>query len=467
MVRTYNDPAKEKSRERLRAYLETYLRPHKKPQDIKVVCFPGAEVEGEEALEVLQVYDLLGIPRKNIVGLEYNPSAAERLQHANLGLEVICQDSLDFFKTTNKKFDVISLDYTGHRTWKERDTTRYIAGRQILTNNGVFCTNHAIKRESKEMQQSLLNGIVGGDIIYRIYESIDPLIIGTPEFQQEFNRLAEDFEEERERLERELKQGKIPLDIVRNAITQGNIAIFGRGNIELDPTRQMFAKNNSLKEFAIRLDHHYEKPKNSGLESDIPLYQGYNDACQYAVNNVIANLISEGFDKEIALGLIQTISCSHHGARPPKNLERYTYTSNKNYKMLMDIFQVRETPRSWVRAAEYLLNPTLNDGMLHPVNPQFLSRKDRKIFEKFTSEFNPEFFKIRIDDPVDLGSSYRPPEKISKDEAIVLLQDGLSPAEIAGCYEGFKGQRKDEKSFKTQLAALKAHLTMGTYNKKS
>jgi len=48
---TYNDPAKQRSREKLLEFIKKHLS-FRKPRDLRVVCFPGAEVEGEEALEV-------------------------------------------------------------------------------------------------------------------------------------------------------------------------------------------------------------------------------------------------------------------------------------------------------------------------------------------------------------------------------------------------------------------------------
>jgi len=45
-------------------------------------------------------------------------------------------------------------------------------------------------------------------------------------------------------------------------------------------------------------------------------------------------------------------------------------------------------------------------------------------------------------------------DPITKEQAIALLKDGCSPAEIAECFDGFS---------KNTLRAIKAHITMGTY----
>ncbi|MEA3514900.1 MAG: hypothetical protein U9R34_05455, partial [Nanoarchaeota archaeon] len=83
MVKSYNDPVKQKARDKLREFIANNLKPDYK--NAKVLCFPGAEHKGEEALEIKEVYDVLGIPRKNIVGLEYDEENAERLRKADLG----------------------------------------------------------------------------------------------------------------------------------------------------------------------------------------------------------------------------------------------------------------------------------------------------------------------------------------------------------------------------------------------
>ena len=64
------------------------------------------------------------------------------------------------------------------------------------------------------------------------------------------------------------------------------------------------------------------------------------------------------------------------------------------------------------------------------------------------------------DDPIPeriyLGSSWKPKDRLTEEQAKELLVSGCSPAEISEVYAGFT---------KMQLAAFKAHQTMGTYSK--
>lgn len=168
MVKSYYDPIKQKSREKLKDFITKNLLTFKKPSQTRVVCFPGAEVEGEEAIEIKEVYDYLNIPRKNIVGLEVDEKKAERLRKANLGIEVVNSLDLDFFKNEDRIFDIISLDYTGYRDTTKWLTLHQIAGRQRLYGNGILATNYSAKREKKDNQGQII-----AENIYKLNKEVN------------------------------------------------------------------------------------------------------------------------------------------------------------------------------------------------------------------------------------------------------------------------------------------------------
>lgn len=161
MVDSYNDPVKQAAREKLLQFASKNLD-YKRSRDIKVVCFPGAEKDGEEALEVKEVYAKMGIPPGNITGLEKDPLIAQRLRNANLGINVIENYDWDFFSRTNTKFDIISLDYLGQQTQKQLETLEIIARRGILNHGGILCTNYSAKREGKPQKESLTYRLMRG-----------------------------------------------------------------------------------------------------------------------------------------------------------------------------------------------------------------------------------------------------------------------------------------------------------------
>lgn len=119
------------------------IYPKKWRNNLRVACFPG-----HEALEVLRVYDLLGIPRENIVGIEKDKEIAKEIRLRHLGIQLFEGSDYEFFEQTNEKFDIINLDYQGTYTDLMDYSLRLISGRQILHGRGVVGTNVLGKREA-------------------------------------------------------------------------------------------------------------------------------------------------------------------------------------------------------------------------------------------------------------------------------------------------------------------------------
>ncbi len=90
-LRSFDTPVKRRVRAEYREFLrETVLR-HKKPGEVKVLCLPGYE-----AIESFEVYDRLGIPRRNVYAAEWDKEAFERLKARNLGINVWHGDVFDY-----------------------------------------------------------------------------------------------------------------------------------------------------------------------------------------------------------------------------------------------------------------------------------------------------------------------------------------------------------------------------------
>lgn len=145
-LQSYNDPAKNRWRE---AWFE-FLDKHKHhligpPKDWQVVFFPGPEV-----LE-LEVYDRLGIPRENVLGLENHAPSFETLQKRNLGIRLTDEpvDAVDFFRGTDEVFDIVNLDYTGVFSEDVAKTLEFIAGRQLLQEESIFGINVCGRRDGR------------------------------------------------------------------------------------------------------------------------------------------------------------------------------------------------------------------------------------------------------------------------------------------------------------------------------
>lgn len=449
MTKSYNDSVKQKAREKFRNFIARNLLSFKRSNQVKVVCFPGAEVEGEEALEVREVYDKLGIPRKNIVGLEYNPENAKRLKKANLGIEVVCQNALEFFKTTSKQFDVISLDYTGQRTWRERDTTRYIAGRQLLNHLGVLCTNHAIRRESRGMQKTMLeNCIFFGDV------AIGKAVGGANAVQQ----LGEQFDEAEKELKDKFKEiddrKKINLNEIRDGITFHNLSVMGGGKAEINPVNNILANNPYIREKRNNGFGSENDPHDKGVETT-PNYWREKALYSMGITAFIGEMASElKWSPDEIMKIVIAQDAYFKGSYFARAMERYTYVSNKNFTMMMDIAAFKPMPYRLVEQAKRIFTINPRDG-LQIINPLRVGgEKLSKMRKKFLEECDMELGH-QIPNTNYLGSSWKPKDRINRTQAIDLLQSGCNPREIAECYSGFSTM---------QLAGFKAHLTMGTYS---
>ncbi len=120
-----NDWAKSKSRDLVRGMIQRNLG-YKKPKDLKVLCFPG-----NEAAEVREVYDPLGIPRGNIVGIERDKDVADKIRAQNLGIQVVNQTLEDYVAEQDSlDFDVVSLDYSGPLNEEQLESLRIIGQKQ-------------------------------------------------------------------------------------------------------------------------------------------------------------------------------------------------------------------------------------------------------------------------------------------------------------------------------------------------
>jgi len=157
---TYDFESKRKVRENFSKFIKRYLG--HKIKDLKVACLPG-----EEALEIFEVYDPLGIPRENIWGIERGEKEYNRLQSKNLGIHLFPGDDVDFLMQTEHKFDVINLDYQGMFGTPAFRSLKAIARRQILQDKGILGTTFFANREKEKTQLSYQ---VGASVSKGIYE---------------------------------------------------------------------------------------------------------------------------------------------------------------------------------------------------------------------------------------------------------------------------------------------------------
>ena len=127
----------------------------KERRDLTVACLPGAQAQ-----DVYRITDVLKIPRNKVWGLERDNEVYKVLESKNLGVNLFHGTDEEFFKETDKKFDVVSLDYFGQIKRDELNSMRYLFGREVLKPRGILHTNFYGSRESDNIRKIYQTGSV-------------------------------------------------------------------------------------------------------------------------------------------------------------------------------------------------------------------------------------------------------------------------------------------------------------------
>lgn len=474
-MKSYDDPAKRISRDRLREFIKTNLLSVRNPKDVKVLCFPGAEQEGQEAVEVKEVYDPLGIPRENIVGLEMDPFRAVRLWKAGLGIEVAINNDLAYLSTTSRRFDIINLDYVGTKSRDVLASLKEIASRQILTHLSILAIGNCARRENYATQDFLSYSSVLFDQSKKLTEHI----CRHGEDYEPFAKIRDVFSGGIEKVP-QLPEARddFTLTLMRELVAGRSAkgdgwyynAVLGR-NPKI--TGATITKATATDPMALSDERNAE-----AFMQRIRLTASYVDHPNLQVVKADGSLCDDETNKTFLMNLYPAMDLAYI----VKSVERYKYVSNSGTPMDVDMvcaFQplmVYQTIQSCLRSEEV-------DGRQRLSVYVPMAREFIKGLKAMRAKFMPfaQIMRDGLPERAHLGSSYertqsleeittggsvpsmdsvqeKPQETsrdpINKKEAIILLSAGYSPKEIADCYSSFT---------KGQLRAFKAHLTMGKY----
>lgn len=153
-----SDEAKAKSRNLEKLMLEKTLLKATKPGKVKVLFFPGVD-----AAEVFQVFDPLGIPRANLVGIERERDIAQHLQGKNLGITIVNQKVEDYIRAQREmEFNVVSLDYTQPLHNSELEAIHNILTK-TKRNQLVLHVANSVRRDASS-DGIYRAGLIGADI---------------------------------------------------------------------------------------------------------------------------------------------------------------------------------------------------------------------------------------------------------------------------------------------------------------
>ncbi|MGV8141605.1 MAG: hypothetical protein ACP5NW_04160 [Candidatus Woesearchaeota archaeon] len=143
MKDTYDYDQKAQVRDELRDFISRHYPKLYDRKNLKVLTFLGHEDH-----ELRQIWDPLGIPRKNITALEKNSKVYEILAQKDLGVNLVKGSIEDFVLETDDTFNIINLDYQSYFSMDVRETLMTIAFNGILSKKGVFATWLSGKREN-------------------------------------------------------------------------------------------------------------------------------------------------------------------------------------------------------------------------------------------------------------------------------------------------------------------------------
>jgi len=460
MAKSYSDPVKQKSRGKLQEFIVKHFGTNLK--NLRVLCFPGAEQEGEVGLE-LKVYDALGIPRKNITGLEIDKRRAERLKKANLGISVVHCSDIDYLQTAKsrgRRWHIISLDYTGFFSQGKRYALELIAGDALLTNRGVLATNFLAQRENVESQDHLLRAKYLGELAHTenpFEDAIDPdlglqhSLDFLNSFQGRPNNTAIS----------DVRSTSIS-SVIASTFSVSRI-LFTYDLLKDEPWAKWFVDCWSNPEGWSEETHKFAEDlvkKNLARSKEEAIFR----------RSQMQVILFHYIQKKVGASHKPLAGFAYARLNDPYLLEdheAYSYVSNSGRPMFFDLFYFTKRTSEFERLSKVLEYDAKTDSFLMLSGIKSHHKKKRLLKSALDLEKEVTLYQLDTQkaflqnlDRVSLGSSYIPPkkkEKLGKEDALFLLKNGVPIGEILQTYSGIKEH---------QLRAYKAHMTMGTYDKK-
>jgi hypothetical protein len=454
---SYDDPVKEKWRH---AWFK-FIKKNKgflggNPREMTGVFFPG-----EDALE-LKVYDKLGIPRENLVGLEYDVEYYEKLKKKKLGIRMTDEpmDALDFFKETDEKFSFVNLDYTGQLNTKVVNTIRDIAGRQALKENSLFGLTVYGKREGdyvKEIYRGAILGEVSEDRVLSF-------------FQKERGLFQEKYIETRNRVENQNQ--KKSKDEGLTQMVKGTFSN-GTANIKIP---EIF-KRDPLFDYTINKAKEYAIQENILFDSDFDIFSLAEVSASLQAH-LMCHLIDTGFANNPQDAVFPTIQALSAEIKPYflKTIEKYKYTSRNGAAMISDFFGFSQHRNLFEKHNYLAKNSYLNLdhaeaalSLLDENERPTGMGEIRKLYKKTAKEFDliDNLIKRQTEKEnaprIDLGSSAKLLKLTGREYYKERFFDHKNGIPIEKTRERL---RKIFNSTPGQLSSLEAHYTMETHGKR-
>ena len=145
MIKDFDDPIKQLSRFAVRDFVSEHKE--KPPQDLTALIMPSWQ-----GLDIRDITDPLGMQRQNIVAVERKKKILSAfVNESPYSTEVNTElaDIVKYLRTTERRFDIIYIDWCSNMTFDVLEAIGVISGRGLLYNGGILVTNVLGERERK------------------------------------------------------------------------------------------------------------------------------------------------------------------------------------------------------------------------------------------------------------------------------------------------------------------------------
>ncbi|GEM_PF-4835784 len=452
-----SDPAKSKSRELVKDSIKRTLLTYRKPQDLKVLCFPGIDAQ-----EIIEIYDQLKIPRQNIIGIEREKDIANILVEKNLGIQVIHNSLEDYItQQSSLAFDIISLDYTGPLVLSQIDTLKQIREKQ-RRNHFILHSANLIKRDKFALEMYKY-GYAVNTTVDQNNTSADP----QQDYQQVCERtlntiLHNDNADTRKEMRIE-------------GYTKVILGCFYGGSQDILDRLFRFYAGAEYNEFISLFQNiiHQNISTKITLDSTDPIGSIAHSPFFPIIQRQLEQLLWQSHQLDCKQNGIYNANDQHllwyaiaEGAKETrffreKDIECYTYISESGAPMIGDIFYLKSMERQASIARDLLR--FLGYPHEFKIKRNYDQHRFTELFKAYTKELRREKLSPEELTALDqkeqsrqfLGSSYKP--SLTKERAIAEFKEGATLDHLRTKY-------RNPQDF--PLAQWKAHVTMGTYDPK-
>lgn len=439
MKNTYDFDSKARTRERLRKFImDNYRAKDLSRLKVFTLC-------GHQTVEFDQVWDPLGIRRENITTVERDPEAYDLIRANKLGINLPDAPTTlaSFIESTGQTFDVMNLDMMGQFKRSDRDILRAISARQLLTDKSVLGTWYCGHREGGDVQDWFRHHSA------TYSDSKDPEMWTT-------NRS-------------EMISRSVTSTLMDGNLTRAPHELLYKLGLEEEYVQTV--QNMAL------LDPQVRPLVDVINDGGLPWEPSYGSEF---IKKVIERSLESKFDGDVTIRDVLFYSATQ--SYLSNKQERLHYISDNGTPMFVDLnlFGRNEFEGTHTLENSPFGPQIVGGGNPVPKSKRALARlvratnwnRGHDMVERMTfgSSSNPKFEpyqnpivetkqEIPFGGEIIEASTFHNSvsgEFISKGDALDLLSAGYTPREIALEFNGFS---------KGQLAAFKAHQTMGTYSK--